>query len=67
MNLPSVTVITLEIDGRKHTFAAPIGDRDPMEVTLGEWMACPLLSADAMVDQLFREHRDARQSNGDQP
>lgn len=60
MTLPAIKVLTLEVDGRRHIMAAPIGDRDPMDVTLGEWLACPLLSADAMIQQLFSDNRDRR-------
>ncbi|HEX5934223.1 MAG TPA: hypothetical protein VFY63_08655 [Pseudorhizobium sp.] len=50
-----IRVLEFELGGRLHLFAAPIGDRDPMEVSLGEWQAWPELSALAMLDRLLAD------------
>ena len=49
----SYRVMTMEIEGRTFVYAALVGDRDAMEMTLGEWRAAPLLSASAMLDRLI--------------
>ena len=48
--LTTFRTLTLEIDGRRFTYAAPMGDKDPMEMTLGEWRAYPYLTSIAMLD-----------------
>lgn len=48
-----IRVLTLEIEGRTLVYAALVGDRDPMELTLDEWRAAPLLSAAAMLDRVI--------------
>lgn len=47
-----IRTLTLEIGGRKFTYSALVGDRDPMEMTLAEWRSAPLLTAMAMTAAL---------------
>lgn len=49
--MSEIQVLTLEIGGKTFTYAAPVGDRDPMGMTLGEWRSAPLLTADALLDR----------------
>lgn len=55
-----VHILTLEIDGRKFTYSALSGDRDPMEMTLAEWRSAPLLTALAMT--ALRAKQEGNQS-----
>lgn len=49
-----VRVLTLTLNGQRHVFAAPmVPGKDPMEMTLGEWMAAPALSASALCNDFF--------------
>lgn len=52
-NTDGVRVLTLTIDGKRLTFAAFVGARDPMEMTLGEWRSAPVLSAAALLNGLL--------------
>lgn len=45
-----IGVLTVHLNGRNLTYAAPIGDKDPMEMTLGEWKSYPYLTSIAMLD-----------------
>ena len=63
--LLGINVLTLFIEGKVHTFAAPIGNRDPMEMTLGEWRSAPLLSANAMLAKLFSAPRSSDHNDCD--
>ena len=50
----AVSVLALTLNGQRHIFAAPIpAGKDPMEMTLGEWMAAPALSAVALCNDFF--------------
>lgn len=51
--LPEVKAIALNVNGHRHVLAAPIGERDPMEVTLGEWLAAPALSGVALFNDFM--------------
>lgn len=53
-SLESVGVLTVEFDGRKSVFATRLRGRDPLEMTLSEWMAEPAVSASVMLDQTLR-------------
>lgn len=56
--LPALKALELTIDGQKHLFVAPIGDRDPMEVTLGEWMSAPAVTGAVMMDWFMKRRHD---------
>lgn len=47
-----IRVLTLDIEGRSFAYAARVGDRDPMEMTLDEWRAAPFLSAVVMLESI---------------
>jgi len=50
--------LTIGFDGEERTFtyAALVGDKDPMEMTLGEWMGYPALSATAMFKSMMSRY-----------
>jgi len=48
-----VMSLTLTINGRTTVYAAVVGERDPMEMTLGEWQHAPVLSACALFDHFL--------------
>lgn len=61
--IPAIKTLELTLDGKKHFLAAPIGDRDPMEVTLGEWMGAPALSGALMMDWFMDARRRGKKIN----
>lgn len=55
----AVLTVEMEFRGQRFvaTYVAPVGDRDLMEMTLGEWQAYPLLAADVMLSKVVEDHR----------
>lgn len=58
-----VMSLTLTINGRAVVYAALVGERDPMEMTLGEWQHAPVLSACALFDHFLSSRREG-EANG---
>lgn len=51
--------LVLTLDGKRIVFAAPVPrGKDPMEMTLGEWMAAPALSSVALFNDFLERRPD---------
>ena len=61
--IPKLKALELTISGKKHFLVAPIGDRDPWEVTLGEWMGAPALSGALMMDWFMDVRKRGEKTN----
>lgn len=57
--------LTLVVDGRSFTYVADCRGRDPDEMTLGEWMAFPRLSAEALLADLVENHTNTGECHYD--
>lgn len=56
--------LVLTIDGKRFVFAVPVAaGQDPMEMTLGQWMAAPAFSATALFND-FMERRATHPHEG---
>lgn len=51
--LGDISVLVIEVDGRRLVYAAPTNGRDPMEMTLGEWRRYPVLSGAALLNDFL--------------
>lgn len=48
------TQLALTVNGQRHFYAAHIpAGKDPMEMTLGEWMAAPAWSGNALLNDFL--------------
>jgi hypothetical protein len=57
-----VAKLVLTIDGKRLVFAAMVPrGKTPDEMTLGEWMAAPALSAAALCEDFF--HRASKEGD----
>lgn len=63
---PQIGKLILTIDGRRLVFAAPlVPGKDPMEMTLGEWMRAPVLSANALLNDLLERRSTPPRPEGE--
>lgn len=60
------TKLVMTIDGQRHVFAARVpAGKDPMELTLGEWMAAPAASGVALFDDFLSRRTLPAPPSGD--